>query len=170
MASTRAVLEDFEVMSIVLTALCLGGYSLYLMLGFKNTGPFVIMLGEIVSKDALSFSFLFLVVLVTFSTCFWLLESAQNYPEKRTFVDSLARSLSAFLGDVNREDYNVGLSGIIFASLPPSPFQITHTRRWRRCAHTKFDPRCCFFGLERGDSVGPMERSRRRCHWAAPRL
>lgn len=98
-------LYTLELLFTVLTALSLWAYCLWFMLGFKRTGPFVIMISEIVIKDALPFVCIFSVFLGCFSTCFWLLDDDHQGGGAGLLVH-LQRCLAAILGAINLEDYS----------------------------------------------------------------
>ena len=66
----------FEFLWTITAALAMWGYLLYFLLGFQSTGPFVLMLQEILTKDAAPFGLIFSVFLCGFTTSFLLADRA----------------------------------------------------------------------------------------------
>jgi hypothetical protein len=62
-----------------ITLLIVWGYTLTLLLGFKTTGPLVIMMSQIYTRDVFRFVLLYIVVLIGFTGAFYVLEESDSH-------------------------------------------------------------------------------------------
>eukprot|EP01062_Namystynia_karyoxenos_P019464 TRINITY_DN17342_c0_g1_i1.p1 TRINITY_DN17342_c0_g1~~TRINITY_DN17342_c0_g1_i1.p1 ORF type:complete len:1124 (+),score=275.94 TRINITY_DN17342_c0_g1_i1:182-3553(+) len=92
------VLDAVHHSCLALAALMLWSYVLFLFIGFRATGPFVLMIARMLQGDMRLFLIIFVAFQVGFAQAFHLLfESADT----GDFIGRLAECLAVLIGDVN---------------------------------------------------------------------
>eukprot|EP00759_Apiculatamorpha_spiralis_P029045 PhF_6_TR31436/c0_g1_i3/m.46112/K04975/TRPV6; transient receptor potential cation channel subfamily V member 6 len=87
---------------ITLSALFLWSYVLWLLIGFRLTGPFVIMLGKMLLKDVLCFSLIYSAFLFGVSQAFYILFNEDGV---EAFARRLQTTFLIMLGEFSLDDY-----------------------------------------------------------------
>ena len=100
----RTLHSDLENLSGALAALLLWSYVLWLMLGFKQTGPLIIMIWKMLMSDMLQFLAIFLTFQIGFTQAFYLVldtEKEGHGDDKALFFTHMRRSFEVLLGEVS---------------------------------------------------------------------
>eukprot|EP01063_Lacrimia_lanifica_P020832 TRINITY_DN2810_c0_g1_i1.p1 TRINITY_DN2810_c0_g1~~TRINITY_DN2810_c0_g1_i1.p1 ORF type:complete len:1540 (+),score=321.57 TRINITY_DN2810_c0_g1_i1:43-4662(+) len=94
---------EAENLTGAMSALLLWSYVLWLMLGFKTTGPFIIMIWKMLADDMIQFLVIFLTFQLGFTQAFHLvLHSEGSQEEEYTpFLAHLKTSFEVLLGEIN---------------------------------------------------------------------
>ena len=96
----RVYESDLEDLCGAASALLLWSYVLWLMLGFKQTGPFIIMIWKMLSTDMVQFFTIFVVFAMGFTQAFHMILNTD--PENPyIFFSSLRTSVEVLLGEVS---------------------------------------------------------------------
>eukprot|EP01061_Rhynchopus_euleeides_P007418 TRINITY_DN16472_c0_g1_i1.p1 TRINITY_DN16472_c0_g1~~TRINITY_DN16472_c0_g1_i1.p1 ORF type:complete len:1030 (+),score=278.70 TRINITY_DN16472_c0_g1_i1:441-3092(+) len=100
----RAFKSDIENLCGALAALLLWSYILWLMLGFKQTGPFIIMIWKMLMDDMIQFLAIFLTFQLGFTQAFYLVldtDSEGKGDDGYLFVAHMRKSFEVLLGEVS---------------------------------------------------------------------
>ncbi|CAF3087395.1 unnamed protein product [Rotaria sp. Silwood2] len=93
---------DAELPALAIASLLGWGYMLFFVMAFRLTGPFVVMIYEMLFNDVLRFCIIYVVFLVGFSQTFFILF---NYNGFSGFVLSVKQSFLGMLGDFDLDAY-----------------------------------------------------------------
>eukprot|EP00756_Hemistasia_phaeocysticola_P007613 Hpha_TRINITY_DN14334_c0_g1::TRINITY_DN14334_c0_g1_i2::g.86661::m.86661/K04974/TRPV5; transient receptor potential cation channel subfamily V member 5 len=97
------VLSQVKTLSLAVAALALCSYHLLLMLAFKTTGPFIIMIVKMLISDMAKFMVIFIVFLSGFAQAFHIIfdQSGEGW---MVFLNQLREGFEVLLGEADLKD------------------------------------------------------------------
>eukprot|EP00668_Euglena_longa_P004945 GGOE01005809.1.p1 GENE.GGOE01005809.1~~GGOE01005809.1.p1 ORF type:complete len:749 (+),score=290.08 GGOE01005809.1:42-2288(+) len=100
------VAEDIFASLAALVGWC---YMFFFLLGFRSTGPFIIMIKEMIQFDMRRFGLVYAAVLLAFNSALYLVRYANSEPDVLTFFITMKEILLlAIVGDFDFDGWNDG--------------------------------------------------------------
>ncbi|CAF1556272.1 unnamed protein product [Rotaria magnacalcarata] len=98
----RALDMEAETAALAIASLLGWGYMLFFVMAFRLTGPFVVMIYEMLFNDVLRFCIIYVVFLVGFSQTFFVLFDYNGF---KGFLTSVKHCFLGMLGDFDLDSY-----------------------------------------------------------------
>jgi len=97
----RHIESPVEILSLAFAAIFGWSYTLFFILGFKHTGPFVVMIYKMLVGDVVRFTMIYVVFLLGFSQGFFILFNERGFG---SFGQRLKQSFLTTLGNIEFEE------------------------------------------------------------------
>eukprot|EP01013_Petalomonas_cantuscygni_P011141 TRINITY_DN24472_c0_g1_i1.p1 TRINITY_DN24472_c0_g1~~TRINITY_DN24472_c0_g1_i1.p1 ORF type:complete len:844 (-),score=214.65 TRINITY_DN24472_c0_g1_i1:781-3312(-) len=91
---------------MAMTCIALAAYYFFFFLGFSLTGPYVVMIGKMITTDLARFAFAFLVIVLGFATCFHVLFMQSTLGD---FLLTVRDTFLLALGQIDPNQFFVGV-------------------------------------------------------------
>ncbi|CAF3001819.1 unnamed protein product [Rotaria socialis] len=98
----RALNMEAETAALAIASLLGWGYMLFFVMAFRLTGPFVVMIYEMLFNDVLRFCIIYVVFLIGFSQTFFILFDYNGFTG---FLTSVKQCFLGMLGDFDLDSY-----------------------------------------------------------------